>query len=269
MDAGRLRKVKFGADVPCHSKVRVLVDALGDEAGYNAFPKDLREAGGDARRSLDGGVGCLPRVPGEVQSEDGLAGGKVDMPLEETDVGVELADVLAVEEDESLALVEPESENVLDVLESDPREPLEGGALAPEVLLVVGNLDNEGHVKGLLQILGEDEGHEVAHVQTVTGRAPPSVEVEGLTLFVLVKDQPQVPVAKEDPSAEHVVRGLASEGLEASEQGRVNFFAAESLDQLHVVDFLASLVLHHVGSHLDLLFCLLFNSRLFFHIIYR
>lgn len=54
--------------------------------------------------------------------------------------------------------------------------------LLEEELLIIRQLNHQGHIESLLQPLGEEERHQMPQVQGLGGRPSSSVDVEGLTL---------------------------------------------------------------------------------------
>lgn len=52
-----------------------------------------------------------------------------------------------------------------------------------------GKLHNEGHVKDILQPLGEDEGNHVAEMHRVGAGSSAGVKVEGFALLESVEDE--------------------------------------------------------------------------------
>ncbi len=110
-------------------------------------------------------------------------------------------------------------------------------------LLVVGHLEVQRRVEGVLQVLGEHPGHQVAEVR-VTGRPTTGVEDELLAGLVAVEHPLQVAVGEEDLAAQR--EGDApGETLPATEDVFVDRLGAELLDQLLVVDLAAHVPRRH------------------------
>ena len=82
-------------------------------------------------------------------------------------------------------------------------------------LLVVGQLDNQWAVEGILQPLGEVERNQVTQMQGFAGRAATSVQIELLALLVHIKDSIQISVGKEDSTAQKAMHFLACNALHA------------------------------------------------------
>lgn len=67
-----------------------------------------------------------------------------------------------------------------------------------EELFVISKLDNQRNVEGILQILSEDEGHQVTQVHRFSGGTSSSVKIERNASFVVIQNDVQVSVGKED-----------------------------------------------------------------------
>ena len=98
-----------------------------------------------------------------------------------------MLNVANIREDEGLFGVESESNDVFNVVDAH----LDGAFLTfklilwlVDVFLIIGDLDDQRHIKGLLQVLSEQEGNSVTHVQCVSTGTSTSVKVEGLLLLV-------------------------------------------------------------------------------------
>ena len=82
-----------------------------------------------------------------------------------------MAHVVEVAEEEGLALVEAAGDDVLGVLNREPREVVQVVALPvrvlalPQELLVVGQLDDQRDVEDVLQPLGEVERDHVPEME--------------------------------------------------------------------------------------------------------
>ena len=143
--------------------------------------KDVRKRRGERGRGLHGGEHDLANVAAAVEAEDALHLVEGHVLHDVDHVLVKLsAHGAKVGEDEGLLHVKPEGDDVLGVLH---RELLRVGQLEifPEELLVVGQLDDERHVEGLLQPFGEKERDEMTEVEPGR-RTTPRVQVERLAL---------------------------------------------------------------------------------------
>lgn len=187
VEAGRLRSTKLSADISGHSEVRILINAARDDARDILVPEDMGEAAGKAGSSLDGRVGRPPTVIGETESKDSLEGGYVDVLLEPDYVLVHVSDIFGIDEDEREIGIEAYREDILDVLIGQLGELGDITSLLEEVLLVIGDLDDEGDLEGLLQVLVEDERKHVTEMQGIRRRATSCVQIEGWQLRVLAE----------------------------------------------------------------------------------
>ena len=206
-------------------EVRILVDSTWDEAGHSLLvPKDEREGGGKARSCLNGWKADLPNWTAVVETENTLHLVVRHTLLDLDNVLVEgrtLAHESEVGEDEGFFNVESKRNDVLDVLPGQAHRLLLLQIL-PQELLVVRQLDDQGHVEGLLQPLGEEEGYEVAKVHGVTAGASASVKEELFPFLNLVQDETKVPVREEDSSPEKVMWRFPGHTFQSFQQSLVN-----------------------------------------------
>mmetsp|Transcript_2922 Transcript_2922/g.6084 ORF Transcript_2922/g.6084 Transcript_2922/m.6084 type:complete len:286 (+) Transcript_2922:900-1757(+) len=194
-----------------HAEVRVLIDGAGDEAlELLALAEHVREAVGEGRGRLHGGEGNLGDgvLIGEPEDAARLVEG--DALRDGHHVAVEVAaHVVEVVEDERALGVETNCNDVLCILESQTPRLLNGDSL-PDGLLVVSQLDHKGNFEGVLQVLGEHEWNQVAHVQGLGRGTPTSVEIETFrVLLIRVQQLLQVPVSEENPTTKERM-GLGS-----------------------------------------------------------
>lgn len=87
------------------------------------------------------------------------------MLLHPHDIWIQRAHVLRVDEDESFLWIISQSYDVLDVLNSHALELLQV-SFFPEVLLVIGNLDDKRHVENILKVLVENERKHVTKMKS-------------------------------------------------------------------------------------------------------
>ena len=191
----RFEVAKSWSHIPGHPEVRVLVDSTGDEAGHGLLvAKDEREGGGETRSRLDRREADLSNWTAVVKSENPLHLVVSHALLDLDNVLVEgraLTHEGEVGENESFLDVESKCNNILDILPGQAHRLLLLQVL-PQELLIVGHLDDQGHIKGLLQPFSEEEGNEVAKVHRITAGTSSSVKEELFSLFNLVKDKPKV-----------------------------------------------------------------------------
>lgn len=76
-------------------------------------------------------------------------------------IGIHRAHILRIQEDKSLLGIIAKRNDILNVIIAHADE-IVVLAFFPEEFLIVGDLDYERHVEGLLEILVEDEGQHVA-----------------------------------------------------------------------------------------------------------
>lgn len=87
------------------------------------------------------------------------------MFLHPHDIGVQRAHVLRVDEDKGFLWIISQSYDVLDILNSHALELLQV-SFFPEVLLVIGNLDDKRDIESVLEVLIENEGKHVAEMKS-------------------------------------------------------------------------------------------------------
>lgn len=133
--------------------------------------EDVRESVRESRYGLNRRERELSNVVLRLEAKDALNLRVVDVLLDADHVRVHVANVVDIAEDESLLGVETEREDILDIVASHLVRAL--GTIKVDlrfvnVLLVVSDLDDKGHVKNALEPLSEDEGHAMAHVESVS-----------------------------------------------------------------------------------------------------
>jgi hypothetical protein len=189
-------------------------------------------------------VGNHPTVRALIESKDSLKLVKGNAFLDLDHILVQIADVLAVSEDEGLLRVEAESDDVFDVAHGVLLNFLKSVVLSEQELLIISYLNDEGHIKSLLQVGSENHRNRVSQVHGLIRGASPSVQIKELPLLVEVQDLVQVTVAEEDvPSQEPVKLLSCKNGDFFNELGR-DSLAAELVSELVVVD--TCLLLHLV-----------------------
>ena len=147
----------------------------------------------ERRGGLDAGVEDAPDVGGVVEPEHRLGGREGDPLGHLQRQGIEVMDVLGVHQDLGDLGVEAQGDDVQQVLVGHVPGVLELEIVVEQELLVVGELEVQRHVEGVLQVLGEHPGHEVAEVG-VARRPATGVEVERLPGLVAVQYPFHVPV---------------------------------------------------------------------------
>jgi len=104
-------------------------------------------------------------------------------------VRVQVLDVVNVRENECLRGVKSECDNVFDVIKTHLYSAFGSfklHLLFVNVLLIVRDLNYEGHVESLLEVPREDEGNCVAHVESLSTGTSAGVKIERLLLLVCV-----------------------------------------------------------------------------------
>ena len=237
------------SDVARHPEVGVLVDSSRDQARHGlALAEDVRERGTEGRGSLDGREGELANIVRLVESKDSLDLVEVHVFLHAEHVGVQVLDVLNVAENECLFRVKSKCNDVLDVVEAHANGAF--GTIKVELrtvdkLLVICNLDDQRHVEGVLQVLGEDEGDAVTEMEGLSTRAAASVEVKRLSLLVSVEDLSKISLAEENATSNESMDGHQRQFVNSLLQFFRKREASVFVNKLLVVDSL-------LGSGLDL-----------------
>jgi hypothetical protein len=156
----------------------------------------VRERVGKAGSSLDGRV----RGPAAIIA---LCDAKNAFQLIERGMLLNLADILiedatnivSVPEDEGLVNVKPASQNVFYVFDGLLGVLLKTSLITlEEVFLIISDLNDQGNVECILQVLGEEKGEQMTKMQPISRRASSSVEVEGLATLIVVQDELKISV---------------------------------------------------------------------------
>lgn len=155
-----------------------MVDSAGNEARNVLISKEVRETRGKTRSGLNSWIRSLSAAITELEPEDSLKRCQVDMPLEPANIRIEESHVLRIEANEGVFGIEANRKNIFDILKSQMRKFLEISSLLVEVLLVIGDLDDEGHSEGLLHVLAEDERQHVAEMECFGRRSSSCVKVK-------------------------------------------------------------------------------------------
>lgn len=192
-------------NIACHSEVWVLINCGGDDAGnVSTLAINVRERVRETRGGLDGWERKFSDVVRLVEAKDALDLVEVYVFLNANHVWIELLNVINVTEDKGLLGVKAEGNDILDVAEAHRNRALRAFKVqlgTVDKFLIVGDLDHNGDVKSLLQILAHDEWDGVAQVKRLSRGSSASVEIEGLFGLVGLKDVVEVAVAEENTSA--------------------------------------------------------------------
>ncbi len=215
--------------------MRVLIDAARDEAG-----DVLASQGGakECRCGLYARIKYAPYVGAVVEAEDRLGSGESDLLRHLKSERVEVVDVLGIEEDLRLARIEAERDDVKQVLVRHPPGVVQRQPLIEQELLVVGQLEVQRNVEHVLEMLGEQPGHEVAQVG-LARRTPSSIQVERLACIVAVQDPIHVAVRVHHPAAhQRVYRAVLRHPVY---QRLIYALGSKLLDEQIVIDLSADL----------------------------
>jgi len=199
----------------------------------------MRESIWESRDGLDGRERKLSNIVGFFETKDAFDLGVVDVFLDTNDIRVHMLNVVNIWEDEGLFRVEAESKNVFDIVFSH----LDGtfGTIKlnlrlVDILLIVGDLNDEGHVEDALQPLSEDEGDAMAHVKCVSRWTTTRVQVEGLAVFVCIEDLLDVSLAEEDATSDKPMGLFPNSSFQSLNEFRSDWEAAVFLNQLIIID---------------------------------
>lgn len=113
------------------------------------------------------------------------------MLLHSDHVRVQVLDVLDIRKDKGLFGVKAEGDDVLDVAETHRNRALRSFKFqlgTVDVLLIVGDLDDDRQIERFLQPLTKDEWDSVTKMESFGGWASSGVEVERLLLLVCLQD---------------------------------------------------------------------------------
>ena len=168
----RFRGFELGADITSHSEVGVLVDSSRDQTrDVLLLTEDVRESvreGGDSLHSWE----CeFTNTHGLIKAKYSFKLIEVNVLLNADHIRIQVLNVLAVREDESLFRVKAESYNIFYVVNTH----LDSSTVAFKLefrlkneLFIVSNLDHKRDIKDVLEVLCEDEGDSVTHVEGIS-----------------------------------------------------------------------------------------------------
>mmetsp|Transcript_10997 Transcript_10997/g.41053 ORF Transcript_10997/g.41053 Transcript_10997/m.41053 type:complete len:432 (+) Transcript_10997:2819-4114(+) len=190
------------------------------------------------RCRLDRWEGLASDVVRIAEAEDPTGNAEGHPLLNVHDDRIHGGDVVQVAEDECLALVKTACNDVLRIEVGQLVASVQGQVLLEKELLIIRQLDDQGHVEGLLQVLREMEGNQVPEVQRLAGGTPAGVQVELLPTFVQVKQLSKVAMAVEEASAEEAMRSAVREALDSRNDVLLDVVGAEALHQRVVVELI-------------------------------
>ena len=159
-------------NVAGHSEVWILVDGAWNETrNVGTLAIDVRERVGKGRGSLDWREGELSDVVRLIKAKDTFDLVKVDVFLHSDDVGIKFFDVFNVAKDKGLLWVETKSDDIFNVAQTHCNCAFWSFELklwAVDVLLIICDLDHNGYIEGLLQILAHNERNGVTEVKRLS-----------------------------------------------------------------------------------------------------
>lgn len=83
-------------------------------------------------------------------------------------VGVQVLNITRIHEDENLLWVVPESNDVFDVADGHLLHRFEVKLGSVQIFLIVGDLDYQGYIESLLQIVIDDEGNGMTKMKCLS-----------------------------------------------------------------------------------------------------
>ena len=153
-------------------------------------------------------VGKLPDWVIFIEAESTLYLVHCGILLHLNGVGVKVLYIARIHEYENLFWVVPEGDDVLDIADGHFLHSFEVKLGSVQIFLIISDLDDQGNIESLLQIVINDEGNGMTKMKCLSWGTTASVEVEQLALLVSIKDHVEVTVAEEDASPDEPVRHL-------------------------------------------------------------
>ncbi len=213
VDGGWLEVFKFLGHITCHSEVGILIDGGWDQTCYIfTCAEDVGERVTEGGSGLNWWESKFSDIVRLIKAENAFDLIEIDVLLYTDHIGIQVLNVSDVRKNESLLWIKTKGDDILDVVDAH----LDCTILTfkfilrlVDILFIVGDLDDERHIKSLLQVLCEEEWDRVPHVQRISTGTTACVQVEGLLLLVGVQDLSQVSLAEEDATSDEPVNGLA------------------------------------------------------------
>ena len=129
--------------------------------------KNMRETGADGRCGLNcrkGNLTNIIRLIDPEASSDLIEGQSL---LETSHIRVHMANILGIEKNERFFQIETKCENILDILNAHSGVLSNIFVSSMEILLIVSDLDDQGHVKGFLHVFSENKWDEMTHMHRI------------------------------------------------------------------------------------------------------
>lgn len=174
------------------------------------------------------------------------------MLLHFDNIRVQVLDVFNVREDESLFWIKTKSNDILNIVNTHCDCALRSFKLEfwpIYVLFIVGDLNNQRHIKCVLQILGEDKWNSVSQMKCLSAWTTTCVQIKWLFLFISSENFVQVPLAEEDASSNEAMDGNARQILNTLNLFRSNGEAPVFVYQLVIVNTLIACGLYFERSY--------------------
>ncbi len=189
MNGRRLIVAQLRRHVPGDAEMRVLVDGLGDEYGYVLARFHRRQ---ESRGRLHGSDEYHADVRVELSNPNtAFAVENVTRFATSSDMRYSVLLYSYVGKDVRLLRVEAERYDVQRIIVGKGERVLHGQAVFVQELLVVGHLEIQRRVEGILQVFREHPGHQVAQV-SMARRAPSRVQDELFALLIFIEQPFQV-----------------------------------------------------------------------------
>mmetsp|Transcript_19534 Transcript_19534/g.36410 ORF Transcript_19534/g.36410 Transcript_19534/m.36410 type:complete len:307 (-) Transcript_19534:576-1496(-) len=244
---GGLMQTHARGHITRHAEVRILVDRARDEARHVGLVQGNGKCTGERRARLCGWERALANVVRGPEAEDALGLVVSHQFLNLQDRWVHVLNVVQIRENKSLLHVKSARNDVFSILISQSMAVFQLHIGLEQELLIIGQLNHQRTVKGVLQPLREVKGNGVTKMQCFAAGPSASVEVKLLAFLIHVQQLLQVAMREEDVTSQEAVSLVAGDSLHALNEGVVNHFTAELVNKPEVVD--GPLALHGPWVH--------------------
>jgi len=102
-------------------------------------------------------------------------------------IRIELLNILCIQEYMGLLRLEPKCNDIFDIINSHFLDVFQSFLLSENKFFIVGDLDDQGHIKSLLQVLSEHHRNRMPKVKCLRRWPSSCVQIEVIFLFVSVK----------------------------------------------------------------------------------
>jgi len=213
VDGGWLGVFKFLGHITCHSEVGILINGGWDQACYIfTCAEDVGERVTEGGSGLNRWKSKFTDIIRIIKAENAFDLIKIDVLLYTDHIGIQVLNVPNVRKNESLLWIKTKGDDILDVVDAH----LDCAILTfkfilrlVDILFIVSDLNDERHIKSLLQVLREEEWDRVPHVQRISTGTAACIQVEGLLLLVGVQDLSQISLAEEDATSDEPMSGFS------------------------------------------------------------